>query len=80
MTLDTPITLTFEQAVAELQRIVADLESGDGNLEASLARYERGIVLIRHCNDLLDQAELRVRELLPTGQEVDFAGPLDSRS
>lgn len=76
----TPTDLTFEQALAELQRIVAELESGDGNLEASLARYEQGVSLIRRCNDLLDQADLRVRELLPSGQEVDFAGPLDSRS
>lgn len=74
-----PNELTFEQALAELQRIVAELESGDGNLAASLARYEAGISLIRRCNDLLDQAEVRVRELLPSGQEVDFAGPWDSR-
>ncbi len=75
-----PNDLTFEQALAELQRIVAELESGDGNLEVSLARYEHGISLIRRCNDLLDQAELRVRELSPTGQETDFTGPWDSRS
>ncbi len=75
-----PADLTFEQALTELQRIVAELESGDGNLEANLTRYEQGVSLIRHCNDLLDQADLRVRELLPSGQEVDFAGPMDSRS
>lgn len=75
-----PNDLTFEQALAELQRIVAELESGDGNLEASLARYETGVALVRRCNDLLDQAELRLRELSPTGQETDFSGPLDSRS
>ena len=56
------------------------MEAGDGSLEESLARYERGMTLVRHCNDLLERAELRVRELLPTGEETNFTGPLDSRS
>ena len=38
----TQTDLSFEQALSELQRVVAELESDDGNLEASLARYERG--------------------------------------
>ncbi len=75
-----PEKLTFEQAMAALQAIVADLEQGEAPLEQSLAQYERGIELARYCNDLLDQAELRVRELLPDNNESDFSGPLDSRS
>ena len=71
--------LTFEQALAELQNIVQELENGDGSLDESLSRYERGMILAQRCNDLLDKAELRVRELLPTGEEVDFSGPLNSR-
>ena len=71
---------TFEQALAELQNIVQELENGDGNLDESLGRYESGMILAQRCNDLLDKAELRVRELLPTGEEVDFSGPLNSRS
>jgi exodeoxyribonuclease VII small subunit len=72
--------LTFEQALAELQTIVQELETGDGSLNESLSRYERGMILAQRCNDLLDKAELRVSELLPTGEEVEFSGPLDSRS
>ena len=72
--------LTFEQALAQLQKLVEELESGDGSLEESLARYERGMKLAAYCNELLDKAELRVQELLPTGEEVPFSGPLDSRS
>lgn len=72
--------LTFEQALAALQEIVAELEEGEASLEQSLAQYERGIELARYCNDLLDEAELRVRELLPDNTEIDFSGPLDSRS
>ncbi len=75
-----PSELTFEQALVELQEIVSELESGDSTLETSLARYERGVLLGRRCNDLLDKAELRVRELLANGDEVDFGGPLDSRA
>lgn len=80
MTDKQPSDLTFEQALAELQQIVAELEMGDSSLEESMARYERGMALARQCNDLLDKAELRVQELLPTGEEVDFSGPLASRS
>ena len=72
--------LTFEQALAQLQELVEALENGDGSLEESLARYEQGMKLAAYCNDLLDKAELRVQELLPTGEEIPFSGPLDSRS
>jgi len=72
--------LTFEQALAQLQKLVDELERGDGSLEESLARYEQGMKLAAYCNELLDKAELRVQELLPTGEEVDFSGPMDSRS
>ena len=72
--------LTFEEALAQLQDLVEALEQGDGTLEESLARYEQGMKLVAYCNKLLDQAELRVRELLPNGDETLFTGPLDSRS
>jgi exodeoxyribonuclease VII small subunit len=77
---ELPENLTFEQALHALQEIVSELEQGDGSLEESLERYETGIKLARYCNDLLDRAELRVRELLPDGSEIDFTGSLDSRS
>jgi exodeoxyribonuclease VII small subunit len=72
--------LTFEQALAQLQTLVDELEPGDASLEESLARYEQGMKLAAYCNELLDKAELRVQELLPNGEEAPFAGPLDSRS
>ena len=78
--MNEPDKLTFEQALNELQTIVARLESGDGDLEENLALYERGMTLVRYCNDILDAAQLRVRELQPDGSEIDFQGPLDSRS
>jgi exodeoxyribonuclease VII small subunit len=82
MSTDAPdlTSLTFEEALARLQTLVEALERGDGSLEESLRRYEEGMKLVAHCNDLLDKAELRVRELLPNGDEAPFTGPLQERS
>jgi exodeoxyribonuclease VII small subunit len=53
----------FEQALAELEAIVHALEDGRLGLDDSLARYERGIGLLKHCHQLLERAERRI-ELL----------------
>jgi exodeoxyribonuclease VII small subunit len=57
-------TLTYEQAFAELETIVAALENEEQALDESLARFERGQALTKHCAALLDQAELKVRQLV----------------
>jgi len=53
----------FEQALAELDRILRDLEDGTTSLEESLARYERGVGLLRQCYGQLRDAEQRIRLL-----------------
>src|SRR5437899_1814926 len=58
-----PSNLPFEQALAELERILRDLEDGTISLEDSLARYERGVSLLRHCYGQLRDAEQRVKQL-----------------
>jgi len=64
--------LSYEQALAELEGIVAGLETGDHALEASLALYERGQQLVRYCEKLLEQAELKIQSL--SGEDlVDFS-------
>jgi exodeoxyribonuclease VII small subunit len=55
--------LTYEQALAELENIVASLESGKLQLDETMQLYERGQALIRHCVELLDKAELRLKQL-----------------
>jgi exodeoxyribonuclease VII small subunit len=55
--------LTFEEALGELEAAVQRLEEGDLTLDEAVALYERGMDLARRCNDTLDAAELRVREL-----------------
>lgn len=55
--------LSYEDALSELERIVATLESDEKALEDALNLFERGQILARHCAQLLDNAELRVRRL-----------------
>jgi exodeoxyribonuclease VII small subunit len=56
-------SLTFEQAVQELESIVARLERGDVPLDQSIAIYERGEVLKKHCETLLGAAESRIEKI-----------------
>ena len=60
----TPPVADFEHSLDELEQLVAKMEGGDMSLDDSLASFERGIGLFRHCQQSLEQAELRVRLLL----------------
>jgi exodeoxyribonuclease VII small subunit len=55
---------TFEEAMAELQQIVNDLEDNSLGLEASLVQFERGIGLLRNCHSFLEQAEQKIEILV----------------
>lgn len=59
--------LSFEAAYAELEMIIAKLESGDLSLEDSVDLFERGRKLTQRCQSLLDKAELRVNQLSDDG-------------
>ena len=71
--------MSFETALAELEQIVAKLESGQAPLAESIAIYERGEALKAHCETLLKSAEARIEKITlnrdgkPVGTE-----PLDS--
>lgn len=60
--------MTYEQALAELEEIVAKLESGENPLQEAMQLYERGQALVKRCSQLLEEAELKVRKL--SGQEL----------
>ena len=62
--------LPFEDASAQLEEVVQRLEGGDLPLQEALALYERGVELANHCQGLLDQAELRVTQLLGEEEEA----------
>ena len=56
--------LSFEQALAELEKIVGQLESGQAPLEESIALYERGALLKAHCEARLEAARLKVEKIV----------------
>ncbi len=56
--------MSFEEALAELETIVRQLEQGDVELEKSIAIYERGAALKKHCEGRLKAAELKVEQIV----------------
>ncbi len=63
---DTP---TFEEALAELEQIVRDLEDGQIGLEESLSRYETGVSLLKRCYAQLCEAEQRIVTITGVDEE-----------
>jgi exodeoxyribonuclease VII small subunit len=79
----TPIPSTgeFEQSLAQLERLVSQLESGELTLEASLAAFEQGVSLTRSCQKALEAAEQRIKILSGQGQSEamqDWTAPTSS--
>jgi exodeoxyribonuclease VII small subunit len=72
----------FETAIAELEKIVKQLEDGDLALDTSLALFERGVELSRYCHDQLGAAQRRIEILTERGALADgshLAGSDDER-
>lgn len=67
----------FEDALAELEKIVASMESGQLPLEASLAAYKRGAELLKFCQQKIQDAEQQVRILTESNQLENFPGASD---
>jgi exodeoxyribonuclease VII small subunit len=61
----------FESAIAELEKIVKQLEDGDLALEKSLQLFERGVELSRYCHDQLGSAQKRIEVLTERGDLKD---------
>ncbi|MEW6331635.1 MAG: exodeoxyribonuclease VII small subunit [Pseudomonadota bacterium] len=70
----TPVN--FEAALAELEKIVETMESGEQSLEESLKSFQRGIELTRACQQGLREAEQRVEKLVQKNGEF-ATEPLD---
>ena len=73
---------SFEEAFLELEAIVAKMDSGELNLDASLAAFEEAVNLVRFCTAELDRAEQRVRALTEAADgsitDVPFMGADDA--
>ena len=61
---DAIASLSFEDALAELERIVRGLEGGQLKLEEAIGQYERGAALRRHCEGKLAEADARVQAIV----------------
>ena len=68
---------TFKQAIEELEKITTSLESGELELEPSLAMFERGVELIKYCQSKLDMAQSRVDSLIGSMEGEVKATPLE---
>ena len=63
--------LTFEQAIKELTSIVGKIEQGEITLQDSIQQYERGMMLIKHCRKILQEAEKRIEKIAEDSQGND---------
>jgi len=66
-----PPDVRFETALAELEQIVQQMESGSLTLDESISAYQRGSELLKHCQNRLGEAEQKIR-LLENGALRDF--------
>ncbi|MBQ1783789.1 MAG: exodeoxyribonuclease VII small subunit [Gammaproteobacteria bacterium] len=62
--------LSFEEALNELEQVVAALEQGNLPLEDALARFERGIKAARSGRERLEQAQQRIQQLIGDGDQA----------
>jgi exodeoxyribonuclease VII small subunit len=60
----------FEESITELEKIVADLESGDNTLDESMKKFEEGMKLAKNCNELLEKAEKKISVVLEKNGEI----------
>ncbi len=67
----TPLELTYEQAFSELESIVEAMENQQQPLDETMKLFERGQVLSQYCTSLLDNAELRIKELNTSKSALD---------
>jgi exodeoxyribonuclease VII small subunit len=69
--------MSFEEALAELEQIVAKLEKGQAMLEESIALYERGTALKAHCEGKLKAAQAKIEKIVVAADGTASTVPLD---
>ena len=70
--------MSFEDALAELERIVRGLEDGKGKLDEAIKSYERGAALKQHCEAKLREAQAKIDKIVESGGEALSTEPLDN--
>lgn len=71
---DVPSPSSFESALSELESIVERMESGKLSLEDALAAYQRGVEVLRYCQNALQAADQKIR-VLDAGESREFPLP-----
>ncbi|MPM77533.1 Exodeoxyribonuclease 7 small subunit [bioreactor metagenome] len=66
------MNLTYEEAYNKLEIILEKLESKNSSLDESLSLYEEGISLYKHCNKLLENAQLKITKFNQLGIEEEI--------
>jgi exodeoxyribonuclease VII small subunit len=61
-------TADFESSIKKLEAIVEKLEEGDLDLDTSLKSFEEGVALVKECQKIISEAELKVNKLLDSGE------------
>lgn len=74
--------ISFEEALERLNEIVKALEHSDAPLDDSLKLFEEGVALVKQCNDQIDQAEAKIKQLVRSSdgtlEEQDFVATDDA--
>lgn len=73
MAIKKPENLSFEEAISELELVVAALEQGELPLDEALARFERGVRVARTGRERLEQAQQRIQILLGDDEQAPLA-------
>ena len=68
--------LSYEQAVAELDKLISSLEEGNVPLADAVALYERGVRLSQRCTELLEKTDAQISELMVSGNGATTEKPL----
>ena len=71
--------LSFEEAMENLEKVVNDLETGKLSLDESVKRFEEGMSLSKHCNDILDKAEKQINILVENEKGEIVEEPFDTK-
>lgn len=70
--------LSFEEAMAELEKLVRQLEDGKAKLEDAIGAYERGALLKRYCEAKLREAEARIEQITVTATGAVGTAPVNT--
>lgn len=72
-------SMTFEDALAELEKIVRQIEDGRSKLDDAISAYERGVALKRHCDGKLKEAQAKI-ELITVGDGAISTAPFGGQA